>query len=149
MMSSIRKRRRDRTLSRLANQKRLDKIAQDTIGKSMMDSMATWSATVCPECNKELPSRAFIEGYDLECSLGEEAIKANTTNLIVTVGCDVHPQYCHQDKSRCAGESAKANREYWLLSNMYAFQENEKSIEKRVKQSEYLMSKWKEKHGEH
>jgi hypothetical protein len=29
MMSSIRKRRRDRTLSRLANQKRIDKIAQD------------------------------------------------------------------------------------------------------------------------
>ena len=109
MKMKIRKRRRDRTRNRIANQKRLDAIAYARINKSMLASMATWGGTVCPECHKSIPARAFVIGGDVWFSDG----------CIVTVGTSVSPQYCHQDVMRCASESAKQDKQQWMFSPLY------------------------------
>lgn len=106
---SIRKRRRERTRNRIANQKRLDRIAQERINKSFMASMDTWGATVCPECYKSVPARAFIVGGDIQWS----------SSCIVSVGTSIHPQYCHRDETRCASESAKQDKGRWMYSPKY------------------------------
>jgi hypothetical protein len=108
-MKSIRKRRRDRTRNRIATQKRLDAIAYEKINRSMMSSAETWGGTVCPECHKSLPARAFVIGGDVRWS----------DTCILTVGASVIPQYCHRDKSRCASESAKEDSYRWKDSPMY------------------------------
>ena len=106
---TIRKRRRERTIARLANQKRLDEIAYEKIGKSMMASMETWDGTICPECHKSVPARAFIVGGDIQWR----------ANCIVSIGTSVSPQYCHRDTIRCAKESAKEDVWKWKMSPMY------------------------------
>lgn len=106
---TIRKRRRDRTLNRLSNQRRLDAIAYERIGKSFMASMETWGGTTCSECHKSVPARAFVMGGDIRWS----------DRCIVTVGTSVAPQYCHRDTTRCASESAKEDVWKWKLSMMY------------------------------
>ena len=65
----IRKRRRDRTRNRIANQKRLDAIADKSIANNFMACIETWSASRCPECLKSLPARAFIKGGDIRFSV--------------------------------------------------------------------------------
>ena len=106
---NIRKRRRDRTRNRITNQKRLDAIAYEKIGKSFMASIETWGGTTCPECHKSVPARAFVVGGDIRWS----------DTCILTVGTSVAPQYCHRDKSRCASESAKEDSYRWKESIMY------------------------------
>ena len=106
---TIRKRRRERTIARLANQKRLDEIAYEKIGKSMMASMETWGGTTCPECHKSVPARAFIVGGDIQWR----------ANCIVSIGTSVSSQYCHRDTNRCARESAKEDVWKWKMSLMY------------------------------
>ena len=108
-MASIRKRRRDRTRSRIANQKRLDAIASQKIDKSFLASIETWGGTACPECHKSVPARAFVNGGDIRFS----------NSCIVTVGTNVLPQYCHKDVMRCASESAKQDKQRWMFSMLY------------------------------
>lgn len=97
---TIRKRRRDRTLSRLAKQKQLDAIAYKKVNGNMTSSFDTWGGTCCPECHKSVPTRAFIGGGDVRWS----------ATCIVTTSPSVAPQYCHRDKNRCASESAKQDK---------------------------------------
>lgn len=105
----IRKRRRDRTRTRLSNQKRLDAIASEKISKRFLDCIETWGASVCPECHKSVPARAFISGGDIRLS----------DRCIVTVGASVSPQYCHKNRQRCASESAKEDAWKWKESPMF------------------------------
>jgi hypothetical protein len=105
---TIRKRRRDRTRNRLNNQKQLDAIAYEKIGKSFMASMETWGGTICPDCHKAVPARAFVNGGDIRWD-----------SCIVTVGTSVAPQYCHSDVWQCASESANQDKQRWMLSPMY------------------------------
>lgn len=107
-MKSIRKRRRDRTLSRIATQKRLDAIAYKKINGNMTSSFDTWGASRCPDCHKSLPARAFICGGDIRMG-----------SAIITVGTSVNSVYCHADVMRCASESAKQDKQAWMLSRMY------------------------------
>lgn len=109
LIIGIRKRRRDRTRNRIANQKRLDAIAYKKINGNMTSSFDTWGGTVCPECHKSVPTRAFICGGDIRLS----------DTCIMTLGARVAPQYCHADKQRCASESAKEDKHRWKLSRMY------------------------------
>ena len=113
-MATIRKRRRDRTRNRIANQKRLDAIAYKKINGNMTSSFDTWGGTICPECHKSVPARAFVAGGDIRWS----------DTCVLTVGAHVLPQYCHRDKSRCASESAKEDPYRWKDSVMY--QESQK-----------------------
>ena len=106
---TIRKRRRDRTRKRIANQKRLDAIAYKQINGNMLTSFDTWGGTICPECHKSVPTRAFVCGGDIWWS----------DTCIVTVGTSVAPQYCHKDVMRCASESAKEGKQRWMFSQMY------------------------------
>jgi hypothetical protein len=106
---TIRKRRRDRTRNRIANQKRLDAIAYKKINGNMTTSFDTWGGTVCPECHKSVPPRAFVCGGDVRWS----------DTCIVTVGTSVAPQYCHQDVMQCASESAKQDKQRWMFSRLF------------------------------
>lgn len=106
---TIRKRRRDRTRNRIANQNRLDIAANERINKSFLASIDTWGGTVCPECFKSVPTRAFVVGGDVQWS----------SSCIVSVGTSVAPQYCHRDIKRCASESAKEDAWKWKLSPLY------------------------------
>ena len=108
-MKSIRKRRRDRTRTRIANQKRLDAIAYKKINGNMTTSLDTLGGTICPECHKSVPTRAFVAGGDIWWS----------DTCILTVGTSVAPQYCHRNKQRCASESAKEDPYRWKESLMY------------------------------
>jgi hypothetical protein len=109
MTMDIRKRRRDRTLNRIANQKRLDAIAYKKINGNMTTSLDTWGGTICPECHKSVPTRAFVVGGDVRWS----------DTCILSVGTSVAPQYCHRNKQRCASESAKEDPYRWKESLMY------------------------------
>ena len=107
--TSIRKRRRDRTRNRIANQKRLDAITLEKINRCMISCLETWGGTICPECHKSVPARGFIRGGDIRF----------TATTILTTGTSVAPQYCHRDVMRCASESAKEDQWKWKLSAMY------------------------------
>lgn len=130
---TIRKRRRDRTRNRIANQKRLDAIAYKELNGNMMTSFETWGGTRCPDCNKPLPSRAFCAGYHT----GNSRIRFN-------VGTSVNPEFCHDDKSRCHSESAKHDASIWKLANDYV--STKKELKKWQKHREYLDKKYKENH---
>jgi hypothetical protein len=136
---SIRKRRRDRTCNRLANQKRLDAIASQKIDKSFLASMDTWGGTICPECHKSVPTRAFVNGGDIRFS----------STCIVTVGTWVAPQYCHQDVMRCASESAKQDKQRWMFSRLYEstlFDDCVKRQRERVKAKQKQNYEWRKNH---
>jgi hypothetical protein len=130
---AIRKRRRDRTRSRIANQKRLDAIALTEIGKSMWASAETWSGTICPDCNKSLPARAFCAGYHA---------RSIDQTCIVSVGTSVDEKFCHADKSRCHHESATQKDSNWKLANDYI--PNKKELKKLKKKREYWFKKKRE-----
>lgn len=122
---SIRKRRRDRTRSRINNQKQLDAIAFEKIDKSFLDSMATWGGTVCPECFKSVPSRAFICGYKLT---------SIDRSCIITKCAHVGEQYCHSDIKRCMSESAKQDKARWMMSPLFInsqFDQHRKNVRDR------------------
>lgn len=121
MLKSIRKRRRDRTRNRLANQKRLDAIASAQINESMWSSADTWGGTVCPDCNKSLPTRAFIAGYHTS------------------------ERFCHADKSRCHHESAIEDTTKWKLANDYV--PNKKELKKLEKQRQHWLKNYEAKYG--
>lgn len=91
---SIRKRRRDRTRTRIANQKRLDAIAYKELNGNMSSSFDTWGGTRCPDCNKPLPSRAFCAGYHTRFTTNDwvspitgETVKGSTG--ILSIGTSV------------------------------------------------------------
>jgi len=122
---TIRKRRRDRTKTRINNQKQLDAIASEQIYKSFLDSMATWGGTVCPECFKSVPSRAFICGYE---------ITSIDRSCIITMGAYVTEDYCHSDTKRCMSESAKQNKARWMMSPLFInsqFDQHRKNVRGR------------------
>ena len=124
---SIRKRRRDRTINRITRQLQLDAIASEQIGKSFLDSIATWSATVCPECFKSVPSRAFICGYELT---------SIDNSCIITMGAHVTDQYCHSDVKQCMSESAKEDKSKWMMSPLFInsqFDQRRKNMRDRCK----------------
>ena len=133
-MITIRKRRRDRTLARIANQKRLDAIAFAEINKHMWSSADTWVGTVCPDCNKSLPARAFIAGY-------HDSSIDNT--CFISVGTTVYSDFCHEDKSRCHHESASQKNSFWKLANDYI--PNKKELKKQKKQRQHWLKKFEEK----
>ena len=65
MTMTVRKRRRDRTRNRIANQKRLDAIATTKISKNFLLSLETWGGTVCPNCYKRVPARALLASQSI------------------------------------------------------------------------------------
>lgn len=141
-MKSIRKRRRDRTRNRIANQKRLDAIAYKELNGNMSSSFDTWGGTRCPDCNKPLPSRAFCAGYHTPFTTNDwlnpttgKTVKGSTG--ILSIGTSVDPSFCHQDKTRCYSESAKADQSAWKLANAYISTKKElKELEKSRQYSE-------------
>gem|GEM_PF-3901263 len=133
-MITIRKRRRDRTLARIANQKRLDAIASVEINKNMWSSADTWGGTACPDCNKRLPARAFIAGY-------HDSSIDNTR--FISIGTDVYSDFCHEDKMRCYHESASQKDSFWKLANDYI--PNKKELKKQEKNRQHWLKKFKEK----
>lgn len=144
---TIRKRRRDRTRSRIANQKRLDAIAYKKINGNMSSSLDTWGGTRCPDCSKLLPSRAFCAGYHTPFATNDwvnpttgETVKGSTG--ILSIGTSVDPSFCHQDKTRCYSESAKADQSVWKLSSDYI--STKKELKKLEKTRQYHESKHQE-----
>ena len=124
---TIRKRRRDRTRRRLESQKRLDAIASEQINKSFLDSTATWGGRVCPECFKSVPSRAFVSGYELT---------SIDRSCIITVGAHVAEQYCHSDVKQCMSESAKEDKNKWMMSPLFIdsqFNQRRKNMRDRAR----------------
>ena len=120
-MITIRKRRRDRTHSRIANQKRLDAIAYTEINKHIWANADTWGGTHCPDCAKPLPSRAFFCGYH-----------TGNSHVRISVGSSVSFNFCHADKTRCYSESAKTDPHIWKLANDYIATKKElKQLEKK------------------
>ena len=107
-MITIRKRRRDRTLARIANQKRLDAIIFKELNENMASSFDTWGGTHCPDCAKPLPPRAFFCGYH-----------TGNSYIRISIGSSVSSDFCHADKTRCHSESAKANPYIWKFANDY------------------------------
>ena len=132
-MMTIRKRRRDRTRSRISNQKRLDAIASAEINKHMWSSADTWGGTVCPDCNKSLPTRAFIAGYHTS---------SVDNTYCIFVGTDVYSDFCHADKSRCHHESASQKDSNWKLANDYV------PTKKELKRQEIDRQHWLKKFEE-
>ena len=133
-MMTIRKRRRDRTLARIANQKRLDAIASAEINKQMWASADTWGGNVCPDCNKSLPARAFIAGY-------HDSSIDNT--CFISVGTDVYPDFCHEDKTRCHHESASQKDSNWKLANDYV--PTKKELKRQEKNRQHWLKKFEER----
>ena len=146
MMMNIRKRRRDRTRNRIANQKRLDAIAYKELNGNMMTSFDTWGGTRCPDCSKPLPSRAFCAGYHTPFTTNDridstgQTIKGSTG--ILSIGTSVDLSFCHEDKTRCYSESAKADPSIWKLSNDYI--STKKELKKLEKTRQYHESKYQE-----
>lgn len=144
---SIRKRRRDRTRKRIANQKRLDAIAYKELNGNMSSSFDTWGGTRCPDCNKPLPSRAFCAGYHT-CFTTNDWVNPTTGETIegstgiLSVGTSVNPSFCHKDKTRCYSESAKIDPSTWKLSNDYV--SNKKELKRFEKIRQYHESKHQE-----
>lgn len=132
MIVSIRKRRRDRTRNRIANQKRLDAIAYAEISKSMWTSADTWGGNVCPDCNKSLPSRAFIAGYHTS---------SIDNTCFISVGTSVDSKFCHADITRCHHESAAEKNSNWKLANDYI------ANKKELKRLERKRQNWLKKNG--
>lgn len=144
---TIRKRRRDRTRNRIANQKRLDAIAYKELNGNMSSSFDTWGGTRCPDCNKPLPSRAFCAGYHTRFTTNDwvspitgETIEGTTG--ILSIGTSVDPSFCHEDKTRCYRESAKADQSAWKLSNAYV--STKKELRELEKKCQYLELKHQE-----
>ena len=123
-MITIRKRRRDRTLARIANQKRLDAIASKELNGDMSSSFETWGGTRCPDCAKPLPSRAFFCGYHTVNS-----------SIRISIGSSVSSEFCHADKTRCHSESAKTDPYIWKLANDYI--PTKKELKQLKKEREY------------
>lgn len=111
---SIRKRRRDRTRNRIANQKRLDAIAITKINKSFVSSLETWGGTVCPNCYKRVPARALLARQTIPMDNG-----------IIRLGASILSQYCHRNVQKCASESAKADKWMWMQSPLYQEQNHD------------------------
>ena len=134
---NIRKRRRDRTRNRLNNQKRLDAIAYKELNGNMSSSLDTWGGTRCPDCSKPLPSRAFRAG-------GHTYFTAEGSTGIthISFGASVDPSFCHEDKTRCYSESAKADLSIWKLSSDYT--STKKELKKLEKTRQYHESKYQE-----
>jgi len=130
-LTNIRKRRRDRTRNRIANQKRLDAIASAEINKNMWSSADTWGATVCPNCNKSLPSRAFIAGYHTS---------SIDNTCFISVGTAVDPRFCHADITKCHHESATEKNSNWKLANDYIA--NKKEIKRLRRKQQHFENKY-------
>ena len=141
---NIRKRRRDRTRNRIANQKRLDAIAYKELNRNMSSSFDTWGGTRCPDCSKPLPSRAFCAGYHTPFTTNDwidstgQTIKGSTG--ILSIGTSVDPSFCHEDKTRCYSESAKIDPSIWKLSSDYI--STKKELKKLEKTRQYHESKY-------
>ena len=120
---AIRKRRRDRTQSRMANQKRLDAIVSKELNGDMSSSFDTWGGTRCPNCAKALPSRAFFCGYRTD------------GQIHISIGSSVSSEFCHVDKTRCHSESAKTDPYIWKLANDYT--PTKKELKQLKKEREY------------
>jgi len=132
---SIRKRRRDRTLSRIAHQKKLDDIAYIEINKNPWEALFTIGGSRCPDCLKPLPSRAFSSGYH-----------ENIGIAIVSVGSSVQPEFCHEDRSRCHHESTTSDKSFWTLANDYI--PNKKELKKDAEYREWFNKKYGTNIGE-
>ena len=133
-MITIRKRRRDRTLARIANQKRLDAISSAEINKNMWASADTWGGNVCPDCNKSLPARAFLAGYHTS---------SVDNTCFVSIGTDVYSDFCHADKSRCHHESASQKDSNWKLANDYVL--TKKELKRQKKDRQHWLKKFEER----